>query len=307
MCMKKVILAGGSGYLGQLLAKMLLALGIEVVVLSRSKSEESLKEVNYVYWDGETLGNWVDELEGADTLINLCGKSIQCRFTEKNKKALTESRVVPTKLLGKAVQSLKNPPRLWINFSGISIFGGKKGLHAEDSIDYGIDFLSVLAQEWEEAMDSIPLQQTKKVILRISPVLGVHSGMFAELHPLVKMGMGGQVGNGKQMVSWIHEHDFMQMVKWIVELENPAPLYHACSPETVSNATFMEVFRKEAKVSFGIPLPVPIAYIGSFLKGVDVSLLLQTVPATTKKTIEDGFKFKYSYLHSALAQLIKST
>lgn len=305
--MKKVVLAGGSGHLGRLLTEMLLKSEMKVVILSRNKPDKAKQNVDYVYWDGETLGNWVDELEGADTLINLCGKSIQCRFTEKNKKALTESRVVPTKLLGKAVQSLKSPPRLWINFSGISIFGGKKGLHAEDSIDYGIDFLSVLAQEWEEAMDSIPLQQTKKVILRISPVLGAHSGMFAELHPLVKMGMGGQVGNGKQMVSWIHEHDFIQLVKWIVELEKPGTLYHACSPETVSNATFMEVFRKEAKVSFGIPLPVPIAYIGSFLKGVDVSLLLQTVPATTKKTIDDGFKFKYNYLHSALAQLIKST
>ncbi|MBL1410645.1 epimerase [Sphingobacterium faecale] len=305
--MKKVVLAGGSGHLGRLLAELFIKAGMKVVVFSRSKVDKAMEKVDYVYWDGETLGDWVGELEDTDTLINLCGKSIQCRFTKENQQALTNSRVVPTKLLGEALRSLKRPPRLWINFSGISIFGGKETLHAEDSTDYGIDFLSVLAQEWEAAFVDIPLQNTRKVILRISPVLSKGSGMFAELYPLVKMGLGGKVGDGKQMVSWIHEHDFVQMVKWVAELEEPAPVYHACSSDTRSNKDFMRVFREEAKISLGLPVPVFMAYVGSFLKGVDVSLLLQTVPATTKQTIEDGFKFKYNYLHSALAQLIKST
>lgn len=304
----KIVLAGGSGHLGRLLTSTFLVSGVEVVILTRDKSlVGTLNGIQYVYWDAERQGEWVGQLENVDTIINLTGKSIQCRFTTRNRELLSTSRVRPTKLLGRAIQSLKTPPRLWINFSGISIFGGKCGLHSEESMSYGTDFLAILAQEWESAFDQMDVPDTKKVILRISPVLTKGSGMFAELYPLVKKGLGGQVGDGSQMVSWIHEADLIQMVLWIIGLDQPSPIYHACSPHPVRNAEFMKIFREQAKVSFGLGVPTPLAHIGAFFKGIDVSLLLQTVPVTTKTTIEDGFKFKYNYLHSALAQLIKST
>ncbi|SKB74525.1 hypothetical protein SAMN05660841_02133 [Sphingobacterium nematocida] len=304
----KIVLAGGSGHLGRLLASAFLTSGMEVFILTRDKGVMADNNgVTPIYWDGETIGEWVEQLENVDTLINLTGKSIQCRFTEQNKRSLCDSRIGPTKLLGQAIQQLKSPPRLWINFSGISIFGGQGGLHSEESMSYGSDFLAILAQKWEKAFKQVDLTDTKKVILRISPVLTKDSGMFSELYPLVKKGLGGAVGDGGQMVSWIHEADLIQMVLWIIGLDQPAPIYHACSPHPVRNAEFMKTFREQAKVSFGVGMPTPLAYIGAFFKGIDASLLLQTVAVTTKTTIEDGFKFKYSYLHSALAQLIKST
>lgn len=304
----KIVLAGGSGHLGRLLTSAFLIGGMEVFILTRDKgSVKCLDGVTTIHWDGETIGEWVEQLEGVDTVINLTGRSIQCRFTAQNRKSLRDSRIGPTKLLGQAIQTLKSPPRLWINFSGISIFGGQGGLHSEESLTYGTDFLALLAQEWEKAFKEVNLVETKKVILRISPVLTKDSGMFSELFPLVKKGLGGAVGDGGQMVSWIHEVDLVQMVLWIIGLDEPASVYHACSPHPVRNAEFMKIFREEAKVSFGVAMPTPLAHIGAFLKGIDASLLLQTVAVTTKTTIEDGFKFKYSYLHSALAQLIKST
>lgn len=304
----KIVLAGGSGHLGRLLTSAFLTGGMEVFILTRDKeSVGSVDGVTSIYWDGKTVGEWVEQLENVDTLINLTGRSIQCRFTAQNRKALRDSRIGPTKLLGQAIQRLKFPPRLWINFSGISIFGGQGGLHSEESMCYGKDFLALLAQEWEKAFNEVELVETKKVILRISPVLTKDSGMFSELFPLVKKGLGGAVGGGGQMVSWIHEVDLVQMVLWIIGLHEPACIYHACSPHPVRNAEFMKIFREEAKVSFGFAMPTPLAHIGAFFKGIDASLLLQTVAVTTKTTIEDGFKFKYSYLHSALAQLIKST
>ncbi|WP_164111229.1 MULTISPECIES: TIGR01777 family oxidoreductase [Sphingobacterium] len=304
----KIVLAGGSGHLGRLLTSAFLTCGMDVFILTRDKeSVGSIDGVTTVYWDGETIGEWVEQLEGVDTVINLTGKSIQCRFTARNRKLLRDSRVGPTKLLAQAIQGLKSPPRLWINFSGISIFGGQAGLHSEESMTYGTDFLALLAHEWEKTFNEVDLVETKKVILRISPVLTKDSGMFSELFPLVKIGLGGAVGDGGQMVSWIHEADLVEMVLWIIGLAEPASIYHACSPHPVRNAEFMKIFREEAKVSFGVALPTPVARIGAFFKGIDASILLQTVAVTTKTTIEDGFKFKYSYLHSALAQLIKST
>ncbi|TYR34487.1 NAD-dependent epimerase/dehydratase family protein [Sphingobacterium phlebotomi] len=301
--MRKIILAGGTGHLGTLLKTAFLDLGWEVVLLSRQRNKKEDK-VSYVFWDGEHLGNWTDVLEGADAVINLSGKSIQCRFTSKNKAILDDSRILPTKALGRAIARCSKPPRLWVNFSGISIFSGLNELQDETSIAVGTDYLAQLTRRWEAAFSAFDLSDTWKVILRVSPVLSKQQGMFAELLPIAKWGLGGKVAKGSQYVSWIHQQDFVMLVQWIIEQTNPRRVYHACTPHPVTNAAFMKVLRKSVGVSFGLPLPRIIAHIGSYIKGVDSSILLQSVPATTKYTVEDGFVFKFGNISDALADLV---
>lgn len=304
--MKKVVLAGGSGNLGTLLTKSFLAKGWQVVILSRQRRSSNSLGLSYVQWDGETLGDWAVALEGVDLLINMSGASINTRFTEENKKKLRDSRYLPTAVLGEAINAMSNPPALWINFSGISIFEGASRLQDETSTYQGSSFMAQLAVEWERVFRAAQTAHTRQVVLRLSPVLSPSAGMFAELYPLAKLGLGGTVGSGRQYISWIHEKDLVQLVHFIVDKPTDYDLYHACSPQPQSNHDFMQALRKELGVPVGLPLPSALAKVGAFAKGVDPSLLLETNPVTTKNTLAAGFKFDYADVHDAFKQLIKS-
>lgn len=305
--MKKIVLAGGTGYLGQLLKAALVKRGDKVVILTRGEKQSHHPLIQYVQWDARQLGEWVSHLEHADVLINLCGESVARRFTAANKTLLRASRVVPTQILGEAISTLQNPPKHWINLSGISIFEDVEGCHDENSQSVGGGFLAELTKEWEGVFLAIDTLGTKKTILRVSPVLARRSGMFAELYPLVKLGLGGTVGSGQQYISWIHEQDFVRLTLWLIGLSIPRSIYHACSPFPVTNAMFMEKLRRAVGISYGLPLPTPLAKVGSFFKGVDSSMLLGSVAATTRVTVEDGFNFDFPYISDAFSALIQST
>jgi len=302
--MKKVVLAGGTGHLGSLLAKAFVCQGWSVVILTRNVARELEKNIEWVEWDGENLGNWCKSLEGADTVINLSGKSIQCRFTDGNKKEMYDSRINPTRILADCIQSLSLKPKLWINFSGVSLFNGLKTWQDEDSVEIGTGFLATLSRDWEKAFFEKSMGSVNQVVLRISPVLSPKSGFFGELLPLVKLGLGGQVADGKQWMNWIHEEDLIRLIFWLIDHNSPSKIYHACSPKAISNASFMSVFRKIVGISFGLPLPSLLAKIGARVKGVDSSLLLDSVPVITTKTIEEGFVFLYPNAELAIEQLL---
>lgn len=302
--MKKVVLAGGTGTLGQLFIDAFVAKGWEVVVLTRSKTLQNTRQVRYEYWDGEHLSEWVNSLEDADTVINLSGKSIQCRFTKENQVALHSSRILPTRALGNAIKQLKNKPKRWINFSGVSLFNGLKHVQDESSTIIGNGFLAELARDWEQAFFDFKFNEVQQVVLRVSPVLLRHSGFFAELLPLVRLGLGGKVGDGKQMMNWIHHTDLTRLLFWIIEGNKTGPIYHACSPKPISNKDFMKTFRKEVDISIGLPLPAFMARIGATLKGVDPSLLLDSVPVASVRPVEEGFVFDFPTAATALKDLI---
>lgn len=293
MMHKKIVLAGGTGNIGKLLSDAFLKIGWEVVILSRKAQESVNPQLKYVKWDGKTLGDWSDSLEDVDTVINLSGKSIQCRFTEENKKVLLSSRIEPTKILGEAIQKLNRPPRLWINFSGISLFEGLKGIHNEESAQSGNTFLASLTKQWEKAFFDAETPNTNKVCLRLSPVLSRDFGMFKELYPLAKLGLGGRVSDGQQMVSWIHEEDLVRLVSWIVNHVAPSSLYHACTPEPESNEIFMKNLRIAVGMPIGLPLPALFAKIGAFFKGVESDMLLLTNSVYAKRPSDEGFKYQY--------------
>src|SRR5690606_18973261 len=286
--MKKIVLAGGTGYLGQLLKAALVKRGDKVVILTRGEKQSHHPLIQYVQWDARQLGEWVSHLEHADVLINLCGESVARRFTAANKTLLRASRVVPTQILGEAISALQNPPKHWINLSGISIFEDVEGCHDENSQSVGGGFLAELTKEWEGVFLAIDTLGTKKTILRVSPVLTAKAGMFAELYPLVRYGLGGTVGSGKQFVSWIHEADFIRLIHWVIATTNPAPIYHACSPHPETNADFMAKFRHAVGIKMGLPLPTFLAKLGAWVKGVDDGLLLGSVAATSRSAVNEG-------------------
>lgn len=305
MGQKRIVLAGGTGNIGKLLTLILVHLDYQVLILSRKEAKSSHPNIQYIKWDGQSLGIWVQELEGIDTLINLSGKSIQCRFTAENKKELLQSRITPTRLLGEAIQKLNSPPRLWINFSGISLFEGVEGLHSEESTSFGNTFLAHLTKDWEKAFIDVKTPDTKKVILRLSPVLSTKFGMFKELLPLAKLGLGGKVGDGKQQISWIHELDLVRLVIWIINHKSPSTLYHACSPQPESNKEFMKNLRKAVGMPIGMPLPALFARIGAYFKRVESDMLLLTNGVTTFHTVKEGFTFNYPTTQKAFKNLTK--
>jgi len=303
--MKKIVIAGGTGNIGKLLSEKLLELGYQVIILTRNNQQSQSNGLHYMKWDGESLGQWSDVLEEAEAIINLSGKSIQCRFTEENKKALLSSRIKPTHILGEAIKQANKGPRLWINFSGISIFEGVQTSNDEHSTNYADTFLANLTKQWEQTFFESNTPQTNKVCLRLSPVLSKDFGMFRELYPLAKWGLGGKVGNGEQLISWIHELDLVQLVLWILDQEKPSALYHACVPEPATNQHFMQDLRKAVGVSFGLPLPTVFAKVGAFFKGVESDMLLLTNNVFTTQTIQEGFVFTYPNSIKAFKHLTK--
>ena len=303
--MGRLVLAGGTGILGQLLIPSFLEKGYEIVVLTRQVQCISKHEnVKYVYWDGRQSGEWTNYLDGADVLINLSGERIDRRFTKKNRFLLEKSRIEPTLALGEAISRLSEPPDIWINFSGVSIFAGVSIISDEYSHSYGHGFLADLTKKWEEAFAVYDTPKTSKIILRISPVLTERGGLFASLYPLAKWGLAGTVGSGKQYVSWIHQEDFVRLLHWLIGGEKKQDIYHACAPGVISNQQLMQELRNASGVKVGLPLSTVFAKIGAYLQGIDPSLLLETTPVVSTRLVEEGFQFKYPHIAGALNQLV---
>ena len=213
--MGKIVLAGGNGFIGQALVKRFVALGDEIVVFSRGPSSKN-GAVTTLHWDGKTLGDWVEALEGAELVTNLAGKSVDCRYNEKNKKAILNSRVDSTRVLGLAIQRAKNPPKLWINSSTATIYRHAEDRPMDDETgEIGSGFSVNVAKAWEEAFFAAKTPKTRKVALRSAIVLGGDGGVFIPFKNLVKFGLGGIQGNGRQMFSWIHEQDLFEIIRFI--------------------------------------------------------------------------------------------
>lgn len=304
--MESIVIAGGTGNLGELLTKFLLKHGYEVLILSRKEKKSSEQHVKYAVWDGENVGSWASDLENAKAIINLSGESINQRFTEENKKRILSSRIKPTKVIGEAIKTLNNPPEKWINISGISIFGDSYEEKDEDSKSSGEDFLARVSQEWERTFKSFNLPNTEQLVVRLSPVLHQDFGLIKSLVPITKFGLGGKVATGKQFISWIHYEDFLRIIHFLIQAKSDTKLYHAAAPEPVSNAAFMEKLRAELHVGIGLPLPSFAAKIGSFFMGTDSSLLLNSQRIVSKNLQNEGFIFNFPTLSLAFQNLLSS-
>jgi uncharacterized protein (TIGR01777 family) len=296
----KIIIAGGTGYLGKLLTNHFKT-NNKVTIITRGVSKIK-KQINYINWND----NWQKELETTDTVINLTGKSINCLFTNKNKEALISSRINATKAINQAILKCENPPKLFINTSGISIYKSTyKTDYNEYNKEFGNDFLSILSQKWETTFYQTKTPKTRKVAIRLSPVIGKNSNIIKTLKPIVKLGLGGKQGNGKQLFPWIHEQDFINSINFIIKNTTIDGSVNLITPKPISNYEFMKRFRKTLNKSIGLPTPTLLLYIAKYFTKVEPKIILTSLYAHPKKLKKFGFKFSFTSIDSALSEILK--
>lgn len=301
--MNKIVIAGGSGFLGHVLAHYFQTKAKEVIILGRSP-KASMGNIRNVAWNGRDLDGWKNELSGCDVLINLTGKSVNCRYTEKNKKEILYSRLNSNRVLGEAIHQMENPPKLWIQAASSTIYQSTfEKANDETTGVIGDDFSMNVCKQWEKSFWEQERAPTKKIALRIAIVLGKGGGAVPPIINLVKFGLGGQQGNGKQMVSWIHELDFARSVEWLISNGRDKGIYNISSLEPVTNSDFMKQFRKHWNMPFGLPSPAWLLEIGSTLIGTETELLLKSRWVWPKNLIDDEFAFKFGNLDEALGDL----
>lgn len=297
----KIVIAGGSGFLGNHLINFYKKTH-QIIVLTRQKTK---KRDNIIYqnWDGKNIGNWTESLNDAEALINLSGKSINCRFTEKNKKELLASRINTTDLLVKAVQQIKSPPKIFINASAGSMYQESNIPNVETDTIFKSNFLAQMALNWEAVFYQDQLPQTRQATLRISLILGKEDGVFPVLKKITQLGLGGTVGSGKQKVSWIHVDDAVNAIDFIINnpsIEGPINL---STKNVVNNKAFMTAFRKMLSISIGLPAPAFGVKIASYFIDTEPSLLLNSVNFIPKKLLDAGFQFQFDSIDDALNDL----
>jgi len=297
----KIILTGGTGQVGKFLAEAFLAQNHEVVVISRSPVPSPWKTVQ---WDGLNLGDWAGEMDGVDVVLNLAGRSVNCRYNKENQRQILESRTNTTRLVGKAIEAAAAPPELWINASTATIYSHRydspnddiTGIHGlNDSNLPGIWKFSVrVADAWEGAMDESNLPSTRTIKARMSMVMGSGKGsVFDVFTGLALKGLGGSLGDGKQYVAWIHELDFLRAVEWMIKNKQLSGAINVCSPNPIPNHEFMSELRKAVGAKFGLPATKWMLEIGAFFLKTETELLLKSRRVVPQRLLDDGFTFQY--------------
>jgi hypothetical protein len=290
---RKIIITGGSGYIGQVLAQYFINKNDEVHIISRNKPKKLPQGVSFAYWDSKNLGDWTNTLENATAVINLAGKSVNCRYNEANKAEIFASRLDSTKIVAEAISKCKNPPSIWLNSSTGTIYR-----HAEDKPmdedkgEIGSGFSVNVATSWEKAFyeSSIP-PNIRRIALRMSIVFGDSGGAFPYYANLAKWGLGGKMGNGKQKISWIDDQDVCRAIDFLIENTHLDGVFNLASPEAISNADFMKLLRNAYKTPFGLPTAHWMLKIGSWLLGTETELVLKSRWVYPKRLLDAGFKF----------------
>jgi uncharacterized protein (TIGR01777 family) len=303
--MKKLVIAGGSGFLGRELAAYFKELNYNVVILTRGNAHDE-NGIKFVQWDASSIGNWTKELEGCDVLMNLTGKSVDCRYTDANKKEILRSRVDSTRILGQVLEGMENPPKLWMNSSTATIYRYSEDEEmTEYNGEYGNDFSMTVAKTWEAAFNESKLNQTRKVALRISLVLGKSGGVYPVLKRLAKFGVAGKMGSGKQRFAWVHIDELKSIAQYIIDHEAISGPVNCTVPGPITNKEFLKDLRKSIGVPFGIPQPKFLLKIGGVLLGTESELILKSRYAVPQVLLDAGYKFQYTEAPKALAQLAK--
>jgi uncharacterized protein len=301
---KRIILAGGSGFLGQSLAKELLKRDYEVVVLTRRARErgDSAREVE---WSGAHVGEWIKFLDGADAIVNLAGRSVNCRHTPENVREINESRVHSVRAITLAFAHVKNPPRVWVQSGSLALYGDAGERWCDENAPAGHGEAVDTCKLWEGAFDSANLPDTRKVLLRIGFVLDRDGGALSVLGRLTKWFLGGAVGDGRQYVSWIHLADMNRMFLDAIENEKLAGAFNATSPNPATNAGFMRELRRALHRPWSPPAPVWAVHFGSWLMQTEPSLALTGRRCAPKRFLDAGFKFQFPELRGALTDIYK--
>lgn len=307
----KVIIPGGTGQVGTILARAFQTGGHEVIILSRraEKSDWRIKK-----WDAETLGDWASEFENADAVINLAGRSVNCRYTDANRREIMDSRVKSTKIVGEALAKAKNPPKVWLQASTATIYahrfdapndeingiigGGEP--NAPDTWNFSID----VAKSWERAANEVDAPRTRKVLLRSAVTMSPdREGIFDVLLGLVRKGLGGTSGDGRQYVSWIHEQDFIRSIYWLIEHEELSGAVNLAAPNPLPNRDFMRILREVWGTKIGLPATDLMLEVGAFFMRTETELVLKSRRVVPTRLVESGFNFDFPNWEDAARNL----
>jgi uncharacterized protein len=292
--MNNIIIAGGTGFVGEELSKRFRADGYRVLIVSRSSGDIQWSEKEKLQ---EAISN-------SALVLNLAGKSVNCRFTEANKKELLASRISSTQKIGEAIKSAQQKPPLWINASGGAIYNEYSNIiNDESSPASGKSFMGEVARQWEKTFYSYSDLSTRLVALRISLVLGKSGGVYPIFRKLTSIGAGGTQGSGDQKMSWIHIEDMYHIIRYIMDHQEIKGPVNCAAPETTDNRSFMKAIRASIKIPFGFPAFEWMIRIGTSIIGVDASLVLNSLWMKPQKLLQAGFKFQFESLDKALKDL----
>jgi uncharacterized protein len=303
---KKIVLPGGSGFLGKSLADYLQTIGYEIVVLTRGNS--GMKDgVSYIHWDGETLGNWQQEIDGCYAVINFTGKSVNCIYTKKNQEEIIQSRLSSVKVLQEAILASENPPEVFVQAGSLAIYGDTTSLCNEDT-QHGTGFSVEVCQQWEKVFFETELPNTRTALLRIGFALGKNGGALEPLVKLASFYLGGTIGSGKQYISWIHIDDLNNMFRVAIEDSTTSGIYNATGPNPVTNKVFMKAVRQSLGKGWSPPAPAPFVKLGAYLiMRADPGLALTGRNCVPERFLNSNFTFQYTDLDLALQDIIHSS
>lgn len=305
---KKIVIAGGSGFLGISLATHLDSLGAKVTILSRGKLKVD-GPWNHGIWDGRTTGPWCDELDGADGLVNLAGRTVDCIKTPDHKDEILRSRVESTQALGQAVRIVSAPPPVWVQMSTAHIYGDPPTARCTEESPTGLGLAPFVGKAWEKAFENSLLPAQRGVVMRTSFVvgrnLGAGGGAMDKLGWLARIGLGGRVGSGTQGMSWIHERDINRFVERGLTDDSTSGVYIVSAPNPVSQVDFMRELRRAVKMPIGLPAFEWMVRIGApLIFKTDPELALYGRYVLPKRMIDEGFEFDFPNLAEALADCV---
>lgn len=300
---KRIVIAGGTGFLGMSLASHLSAHGYQVTLLSRHRPSAAAQWSHFA-WDGRSLGEWAPQLDGAFALVNLAGRSVDCIKTPEHCDEILRSRVEATRILGLALRQLGTPPRVWVQMSTAHRYGDPPEAWCDEHSSFGYGLAPFVGAAWENELENALLPGTRSVVLRTSFVLGRAGGALRRLARLVRWRLGGKVGSGKQGISWIHEQDMNRLFLRAIEDAKMTGAYIATAPNPVSNAEFMHELRRALAVTIGLPAPALLVRFGArYVMRTDPELALYGRYCVSRRLRELGFDFLYPDLPSALRSL----
>ncbi|HEX8176888.1 MAG TPA: TIGR01777 family oxidoreductase [Pyrinomonadaceae bacterium] len=309
----KIIIPGGTGQVGTVLARAFHKDGHEVVVLSRSPGKAPWRSES---WDAKALGSWAAEFEGADAVINLAGRSVNCRYTPTNRRLIKESRVDSARIVAEAIERATKPPRVWLQMSTATIYAhrydapndeangiiGGDEPRAPDTWRFSID----VATSWERVVDEAALPKTRKVKMRSAIVMNPDSGSpFDLLLKLVRYGLGGRAGDGRQYVSWIHYEDLVRAVYWLIEHDELEGAVNLASPNPLPNAEFMRTLREAWGIGFGLPANRLMLEAGALFMRTETELILKSRRVIPGLLPESGFDFRFPTWREAAEDLCR--
>ena len=300
-----IVLAGGTGTMGRILQEHFAQAGNRVVVLTRNPAKHQRTGITFLPWNGRTIGPWANELEGATAVINLAGRSVDCRYTPKNKALILNSRVDATRVLGEALAKCKAPPRIWINLSTATIYR-----HAEDrpmdeiTGDIGSGFSVDVARAWEQEFFAHSVPGVRQVAVRCAMVFSLYGGAFPRFSQLTKIGLGGRHGSGNQVVSWVHEADVAAFFQWLLDTEAIEGAINLSAPGPIQEHVLLRELRDRIKPLVAVPSPEWMLRFGAFFLGTETELVLKSRWVLPSRAAAAGFTFQYPTITSALDELL---